>query len=210
MHAHTHTCTHTHIHTYPKAVYQHACFYTTEYTVLLYYGLLCELEYTKLNHRFQQLGSGIMNKELWWVLALLSQTSSWKKALCSYKCIWEKYILGKKNNLQTWQFNQNSSALPHKWERALKAVLFGTNIISRNENARSRLLILGSKLRCHTEWACEVIRGVSPRAVTVFPCKERRLVGWVRKEGAEGVGGRSSTWITVCTLDVSKSQARSL
>lgn len=45
-----------------------------------------------------------------------------------------------------------------------------------------------------------------------FPCKEKSTVGSSQNEGsAEGRWDiRSTTWITVCTLDVSKSEANSL
>lgn len=137
------------------------------------------------------------------MLVLSPNTSSMKKALCTYN------VLGKTRNKT---FNQTYNTFPTSRKKILKLFSLGPRYHREKWKYKKKPISLcleenhtvkgkrneGSFMELwHTGYASVSLRREES-------CRSSQ------NEGAGEGGVRESTWITVCTLDVSKSEANSL
>lgn len=134
--------------------------------------------------------------------ALPSNTSSMKKALC-FTNVFEK--------LQIWQFNQTYNTFPMSRKKILKLFSLGPRYHRQKWKCKKPFFLFRRKLQCQLKWSMwGLLCGSYISAMKVFPCKEKSCCVVTTVRSAEGKWDIRSTWITVRTLDVSKSEANSL
>lgn len=114
--------------------------------------------------------------------------------------------------LQIWQFNQTYNIFPTSRKKILKLFSLGPRYHRQKWKCKKPFLYLeeNRNVKWNEQYGVFYV-ALTHRLWKCFPAKRRVLLWRHNRRGVQrGRWDVRSTWITVCTLDVSKSEANSL